>query len=257
MTSRMIVSWFSCGAASAVATKLAKEKYGAIRIVNNPVIAEHEDNRRFLKACEKWFGQDIETAINPCFSSCDPEDVWKEYNVMRMPRFAPCSRELKQYARRQWETDNGFNKATDVIIMGFTAEEADRAERFREKHPEYNLECPLIDAGISKAACWDMLNKEGIAVPKIYRMGYDNANCLGCVYGGIGYWQKIKRDFPDVFERRCKLSRALNCKLIALETKRNGIREKRYLFLDELTDDMKGVEPKGFDCGIFCAAEEQ
>lgn len=253
----MIVSWFSCGAASALATKLALEKYGEIRIVNNPVVAEHPDNERFLKSCEKWFGQKIERVTNPCFPDSDPETVWKEYGVMRMPRFAPCSRELKQLARKQWELDNGFNKAEDIIIMGFTANEADRAERFRENHPEYNLECPLIEHGYDKQRCWEILNDAGIAVPKIYKMGYDNANCLGCVYGGIGYWQKIKRDFPDVFERRCKLSRELNCKLITLETKRNGIRTKTRLFLDELADDMAGVEPKGFDCGIFCAAEEQ
>lgn len=47
----MIVCWFSCGAASACATKLAIEKYGRenIRVVNNPVINEHIDNKRFLE----------------------------------------------------------------------------------------------------------------------------------------------------------------------------------------------------------------
>ena len=253
----MIVCWFSCGAASAVATKIALDKYSDVRIVNNPVIAEHEDNVRFLKACERWFGHTIEIAKNPCFPSCNPEDVWREYGVMRMPRFAPCSRELKQYARRQWETDNGFNKETDIIVMGFTAEEKDRAVRFREKHPEYNLVCPLIEENITKKECWDIINKAGIAVPKIYRMGYDNANCIGCVYGGIGYWQKIKRDFPDVFEQRCKTSRELNCRLLSVEKGWGANRVKKRLFLDELTDDMKGIEPRGFDCGIFCAAEEQ
>lgn len=253
----MIVSWFSCGAASAVATKLALEKYGDIRIVNNPVAAEHEDNVRFLHSCERWFGHKIEIAKNPCFPSCKPEDVWYEYGVMKMPRFAPCSRELKQYARRQWEADNGFNKEKDVIIMGFTAEETDRVARFRERHPEYNLETPLIDAGYTKQRCWEEINAAGIPVPKIYRMGYDNANCLGCVYGGIGYWQKIKRDFPEIFAERCKQSREIGCKLITLEKRVNGERVKERLYLDELTNDMIGIEPKGFDCGIFCAAEEE
>ena len=55
-----IAVWFSCGAASAVAAKLAIEKYGEthnVIIVNNPVVNEHEDNRRFLKDCEEWFGR--------------------------------------------------------------------------------------------------------------------------------------------------------------------------------------------------------
>jgi hypothetical protein len=47
----VIAVWFSCGAASAVAAKKTIEKYGDthhIRIINNPVAEEHEDNRRFL-----------------------------------------------------------------------------------------------------------------------------------------------------------------------------------------------------------------
>lgn len=251
----MIVCWFSCGAASAVATKIVIGKSDDVRIVNNPVVAEHPDNVRFMKDCERWFGHKIETAINSCFPSCDPADVWNDYNVMRMPRFAPCSRELKQIARKNWELENGFNKETDKIMLGFTAEEADRAERFREKHPEYNLITPLIDEGITKEQCWNIINNAGIPVPKIYRMGYDNANCIGCVYGGVGYWQKIKRDFPEVFKQRCEQSRKFNCKLLTIEKGSGESRIKTRLFLDELTDDMKGIEPKGFDCGIFCAAE--
>ena len=49
------VSWFSCGAASAVATKLSKPDV----IVYCEVIEEHPDNKRFLKDCEEWFNQEI------------------------------------------------------------------------------------------------------------------------------------------------------------------------------------------------------
>lgn len=47
-----IAVWFSCGAASAVASYLTLQKYGKdydVRIVNNPVAEEDDDNRRFLK----------------------------------------------------------------------------------------------------------------------------------------------------------------------------------------------------------------
>lgn len=51
----MIVCYFSCGAASAIAVKLAINKYGKenVRVVNNPVANEHADNIRFLNDCEK------------------------------------------------------------------------------------------------------------------------------------------------------------------------------------------------------------
>ena len=49
MKNKTIVVWFSCGAASAVAAKMTIDLYGAdntIRIVNNPIKEEHEDNQR-------------------------------------------------------------------------------------------------------------------------------------------------------------------------------------------------------------------
>ena len=57
-----IVCQFSCGAASAVATKLALAQYGKTRdvqIINAFIKQEHEDNRRFLTDCETWFGRKV------------------------------------------------------------------------------------------------------------------------------------------------------------------------------------------------------
>ena len=119
----MIVCWFSCGAASAVAAKLAIEKYGKdnIRVVNNPVANEHQDNFRFLLDCEKWLGVKIEKAINPCFKDCNIEKVFEEYGFMsNASDFAPCTLELKQMARMEWENKNNFSKENDIIIMGYT-----------------------------------------------------------------------------------------------------------------------------------------
>lgn len=66
----IIVVWFSCGAASAVAAKKTIELYGkthTIRVVNNPIKEEDVDNMRFLKDIEKWIGVDIEFATNQKF----------------------------------------------------------------------------------------------------------------------------------------------------------------------------------------------
>lgn len=48
-----VVCQFSCGAASAVATKLAIDKYGDsddVHVINAFVASEDPDNRRFLSA---------------------------------------------------------------------------------------------------------------------------------------------------------------------------------------------------------------
>lgn len=50
-----IVCQFSCGAASAVATKLALAEYGSthdVQIINAFLANEEADNRRFAQDCE-------------------------------------------------------------------------------------------------------------------------------------------------------------------------------------------------------------
>ena len=56
--SRAVV-WFSCGAASAIASKLAIKKYSNCEIVYCDTGGEHESNKKFLKDIEKWIGKKI------------------------------------------------------------------------------------------------------------------------------------------------------------------------------------------------------
>ena len=94
-----IVVWFSCGTASAVAAKKTVEKYSSefdIRIVNNPIKEEDEDNKRFLYDVQDWLGIPIEFAINPEFPSCSCIDVWNKRKYMSGPTGAPCTMKLKK-----------------------------------------------------------------------------------------------------------------------------------------------------------------
>lgn len=55
-----IVCQFSCGAASAVATKLALAEHGdRCTIVTAYIEEEHKDRHRFTADCERWFGRRI------------------------------------------------------------------------------------------------------------------------------------------------------------------------------------------------------
>jgi hypothetical protein len=72
-----IVCQFSCGAASAVATKLALAQYAGreIAIVNAFLVEEDADNRRFLVDCEKWFGHPI-TVLRDETYGASTDEVW-------------------------------------------------------------------------------------------------------------------------------------------------------------------------------------
>ena len=243
---KTIVVWFSCGTASAVAAKKTIEKYGnthKIRVVNNPVAEEHEDNQRFLRDCEKWLGVKIETATNSKYPSCSIYDVFQKRKYISGIAGAPCTQELKKKARQEWESKNEH----DFIVLGFTSDEKKRHERFVLSERS-NVLPVLIDAGITKKDCFKILDDAGIKLPEIYSIGFPNANCIGCVKSSSGaYWNLVKKTFPDRFDVIARLSREIGCRIVRSKG-------KRY-FLDELTEKMNGRQKKNIECGIFCEEE--
>lgn len=194
-----IVCQFSCGAASAVATKLAIAQYSAthdVQIVNAFLMEEHEDNRRFAADAEVWFGRPIHVLRDEKYGASVIQ-VFKRRHFMKGPHGAPCSKALKRDLLATIE------KPGDIMVFGFTVEEVDRFDDFRERNPDRPVIAPLIDAGLGKEDCKAMIQRAGIELPYMYRLGYDNANCIGCVKGGEGYWRAIREDFPEQFEANC------------------------------------------------------
>lgn len=81
----------------------------------------------------------------------------------------------------------------------------------------------------------------GLKRPIMYDLGYPNNNCIGCPKGRMGYWNKIRVDFPEVFERRARQEREIGHSCI------NGV------FLDELEPDRGNINTEIMeDCTIAC-----
>lgn len=242
-----IISWFSCGAASAVATKILLDKHRSaheVRIMRIEIPEEHEDNERFAADCEKWYGQKIETIKSDKFENC--EEVWKHRRYMAGIAGAPCTMIMKADVRRKVQGE----WRPDLQAFGFTYEESKRADRFRANNVEVGLITPLISEKITKADCYDILTRAKIVIPTMYTLNFKNNNCKGCVKSSSpAYWNRIRKHFPDVFERRAVLSRELGAKLVTLKGKR--------IFLDELPPNA-GLKEKELDvdCSIFCITED-
>jgi hypothetical protein len=239
-----IVAWFSCGKASAVAAKLTIEKYGdRCEVVNCDTLStEHEDNARFLKDCERWYGRPIKQIRSKLYQDID--EVFEETRYMAGIGGARCTVEMKKIPRFD------FQDVADVHIFGYTADpkEIARARRFEQQNPELFVEWILIDLGVTKQICFDVLAKAGIAPSAMYSLGFDNANCKGCVKSkSPGYWNRTRIHFPDVFQRRCEQSRKLGVRLVQLKGERT--------FLDELPPDV-GLEipDEDIECGPMCQA---
>ena len=238
---KRIVCWFSCGAASAVATKLAiAENDGKLPLIiaYTEVLEEHSDNKRFLLDCERWFDQEIIILGNDKYNRSIYETF--KTSAMNIKGSAPCTQKLKKQVRMKFEQPN------DRQVFGYTAEEQNRLDRFIDANNDVDIWTPLIDKGLGKEDCLAMLKNANIELPEMYRLGYHNNNCIGCVKGGMGYWNKIKIDFPEQFNRMATLERF----------KSQTVLKDRYL--DELKPtDGNYPKEQNIECSIFCHMAEE
>jgi 3'-phosphoadenosine 5'-phosphosulfate sulfotransferase (PAPS reductase)/FAD synthetase len=249
LASNIKIAWWSAGITSAVACKIAIELYDNVKLYYIETGKAHPDNKRFLIDCENWYGTKIETVQNRRgFKS--PVDVIKKTGYVNGPEGARCTLELKKQVRYDLEEKYSANLFNDVIltnqVFGFEWEprQINRAIRFLEQYPSVHALFPLIERKLSKSNCWSIIDSAGIEVPAMYKLGFPNNNCIGCVKGGAGYWNQIRKRFPDDFNEMAKAER---------EAGHSCIKNK---FLDEL-DPSDGREMKMIlpSCGNFCEVE--
>lgn len=241
------LAWFSCGASSAVVAKLAVEAYGdECEVVSCDTREdEHPDNYRFSADVERWIGRPIRYIRSTNYANVD--DVFERRRYMAGIKGAACTTQLKKLPRV------AFQYIDDVHLFGFTADEQGRADDFEEKNPGLRVEWVLIERGIDKDACLRMVAEAGIALPVMYGLDYEHNNCLGCVKAtSPRYWNKIRRDFPEVFEKRARQSRSIGARLVRVRLpsdppSKNAARH----FLDELPADATGPREQ-IDCGPAC-----
>jgi 3'-phosphoadenosine 5'-phosphosulfate sulfotransferase (PAPS reductase)/FAD synthetase len=229
-----LVVWFSCGATSAVAAKLALADWqGPSAVVYCDTGGEHPDNVRFMVDVSKWLGHEITTIKNPKYDSI--WDVFERERYLAGVKGARCTTEMKKKMRQQFE-----DLENDVQVFGFDYDEVERAERFKQNNPEVKTMFPLIE----------YLSTAGIEIPAMYRLGYKNNNCIGCVKGQAGYWNKIRKDFPEVFQRMALLERKLN---VAINKSYAGDGKRKRVFLDELDPTAGRYDVEGsLSCGVLC-----
>ncbi len=246
--SQRVLAWFSCGDASAVAAKMAVDKYGdACEVCYCDTFAyEHPDNRRFFADVEKWLGRPITVLRSEDYS--DIYDVFNKTRWLVGPKGARCTTELKKNVRK------AYQRPDDVHVFGFTFEEDDRVKDFYENNPDLSADFILHDRRVTKAECHQIIRGAGIELPAMYRLGYRNNNCIGCVKGGKGYWNKIRVDFPEAFERMAKMERELDAAVCKDEGVTDGVRWRVPVFLDELPPDAGKMEQDNdIECGVLCS----
>lgn len=234
MKQQLKVCWISAGVSSFIAGYLEREsidEYIYIDIDN-----QHPDSMRFVKDCEKALGKPIEI-LKSRYGSV--ENVIKQFRFINGPYGAKCTQVLKKRVRKEWEYLHRDYELT--YVWGFDLKEKNRADRLDEATPDVKNQYPLIERGLSKQEAHAILDMLGIKRPVMYDMGYSNNNCIGCVKGGMGYWNKIRVDFPEVFQKMSELEREVGHSCI------------KGVFLDELEPGRGRMEDEiTQDCSIMC-----
>ena len=230
-----VIAWFSCGITSAVATKLALSQYDNVRVIYIETGQEHPDSMRFLHDCERWFSHQIEVFRSQKYTSVF--DVIEHTRYINGPAGARCTLELKKKVRYQIEDNLVQWKAQ---VFGFDASEQKRAKRFEEQNPKARAVFPLIEHGLTKEECMALIYRAGIEIPMMYRLGFMNNNCIGCVKGSRGYWARIREVFPEYFSKMAELEKEIGHSCI------------RDCFLVDLPLNARKQQPVVPSCSIYC-----
>lgn len=243
---RIVVS-FSARAASTVAAKLTLARHPGreVLIVRERIASEHPDNEQFHADVERRLGMPI-TVVQDEKYGADVRVVWLKKRYIIGMRGAPCRGALKG------EPLAAILRPTDVQVLGYTAEEQGRADAWMDANPGAALETPLIDAGLGKADCLALVKRAGIALPEMYRLGFNNNNCIGCCKGGEGYWNHVRRVFPVVFEQSAAVQRAIGPGAYFFRNRKTG---ERYV-LDDLDPNAGRHDEPMPSCSFFCESAE-
>jgi hypothetical protein len=233
---------------------------------------EHEDTYRFKADCETWYGKKIEviSAIGSRYTSI--QDVWLTHKSLNVAAGAVCSSELKRRVREEWQRENDFTH--QVFGFEFNGKEFKRALSLSLNHPKAKPIFPLLMYGYDKEKCLQIVQDAGIEVPLMYKLGFSNNNCFGtgCVQGGIGYWKKMQKDFPEKFNAMAALEHKLtdmkgkpvtilkDQSNEAKKTSKSGelvFLKIHPLYDNKSIDEMEGkeIEPL-MDCNGFCGVNE-
>lgn len=234
-----IICWYSKGIASLIASKLAldnyKEVYPDYDIEVVCIHLENEyDDKDLVSNAEDYLGMDIKFIQDEKYNA-NVDTVIEKTRYMAGVYGARCTTELKKNVRKNYQ------KFDDIHVFGMTSEEEKRVDRILDAEPELNIWTPLIDKDITKMECFEIAKNAGLDIPTMYKLGFKNNNCIGCLKaGGAGYWNKIRKHFPEIFDTRAYQEELLNVSLCKMSY--NKIQKKHPEVLENMSK--AGYEPK-------------
>lgn len=155
---------------------------------------EDEDLYRFLDDQERLLGITIERIAE----GRTPFQVLRDERCITMQAAVPCSKILKRRLLDKLIAER-FKDTKYTRVFGMDWSEPHRMERLRERLAPIPVWFPLAEQPyVMKSDIKRWLQDHGVAVPRLYTLGFDHNNCGGgCVKAGQAHWAHLLKVMPE------------------------------------------------------------
>lgn len=262
------VVMFSGGVGSWAAAKRVVERHGAenLTLLFTDTLIEDEGLYRFLEPAAANVFRNMPPNLVRLAEGRTPWQVFFDERFLGNSRIDPCSKILKREMADRWLVEN-CDPTSTVVYVGIDWTEKHRFDdgeggglRVRRAAQGWRYEAPMTEPPyLTKQDMLAWLAAEGIAVPRLYGMGFPHHNCGGfCCKAGQGAMALLLRVMPKRYaqhEEKEEEFRVFIGRDVSMMTDRTGDGVKKPLTMRALRERIEaGGQIDLFEfggCGCF------
>lgn len=203
---------YSGGVCSFWAAHRVIQRHGVqdVTLLFADTLIEDQDLYRFNGDAERFLG----VKITRIADGRTPWQVMRKERMIGNSRIDPCSKILKRNLLWKWIDANAVEFEA-VIYLGLDWTEGHRLDRLRLRKPQWKIEAPMMNEPVwDKTRMFAELVKVGIAIPRLYTMGFPHNNCGGfCIKAGQAHFAHLLRVLPERFAFHEAQEKELNATL--------------------------------------------
>lgn len=243
------IALFSGGVTSWAAAKRWADQHGAdnLKLLFADTGIEDEDCYQFVMDGAANIGAELVILKD----GRNPWEVFRDEKMIGTSKADLCSRILKRDLLDKWRDEN-CRPETHQMIAGILWDEMHRIDRLQELCKPWQYVAPLCEKPwISKADCMAWAEREGLKIPRLYKMGFAHNNCGGfCIKAGRASFANLLRWMPERYawheeqERQTRAWQAANGVQMGhvLYKDREGKRER--ITLEEFRKEIESQGPE-------------
>ena len=201
---RRVVVGFSGGVTSAWCAGWALRSFPKDEVILlwHDTKEEHPDTYRFLRE----MAAALDVPITERSDGRSVTEVFRDEGFLGNNQNAMCSRILKQVPWMRFVRELKEAGHEVVKVVGFSSREPRRVahECAKADAQGYRPRFPMIETGTTKQQAVDWCLSLGVKPSAMYCWA-EHANCVGCVKGGMAYWQAVAEHAPEVYAQRVAL----------------------------------------------------